>query len=67
MKLIQTTTADSFDLFYGLYKFNRGNADDIIENLKEATDDIVGQLQFEERVSEKLLEEQRKDSLGKKR
>jgi len=41
--LIETTNADSFDLFYGLYKFNR-NSMDIIVKLKEAMDDVVGKL-----------------------
>ena len=43
LKLIETTNADSFDLFYGLYKFNR-NSMDIIVKLKEAMDDVVGKL-----------------------
>ena len=43
LKLVQTTNADSFDLFYGLFKFNR-NSLDIIGRLKEAMDDVVGKL-----------------------
>ncbi|KAL7553371.1 hypothetical protein ACHAWF_016657, partial [Thalassiosira exigua] len=43
LKLVETTNADSFDLFYGLYKFNR-NSLEIIYKLKEAFDDVVGKL-----------------------
>jgi len=43
LKLVETTNADSFDLFYGLYKFNR-NSMDIVNKLKEAMDDVVGKL-----------------------
>lgn len=40
LKLVQTTTADSFDLFYGLYKYNP-NSMDTVNNLKSAMDDVV--------------------------
>lgn len=40
LKLVQTTTADSFDLFYGLYKYNP-NSMDTVNNLKIAMDDVV--------------------------
>eukprot|EP00581_Thalassiosira_minuscula_P010068 CAMPEP_0183702134 /NCGR_PEP_ID=MMETSP0737-20130205/340_1 /TAXON_ID=385413 /ORGANISM="Thalassiosira miniscula, Strain CCMP1093" /LENGTH=375 /DNA_ID=CAMNT_0025928685 /DNA_START=355 /DNA_END=1482 /DNA_ORIENTATION=+ len=43
LKLIETTNADSFELFYGLFKFNR-NSMAIIEKLKEAMDDVVSKL-----------------------
>ena len=43
LKLVKTTHADSFDLFYGLYKFNR-NSMEIIKDLKKAMDDVVGKL-----------------------
>ena len=43
LRLIETTNADSFDLFYGLYKYNT-NSMDIIVKLKEAMDDVVGKL-----------------------
>lgn len=43
LKLVQTTNADSFDLFYGLYKYNR-NSTEIIQNLRSAMDDVVGKL-----------------------
>ena len=33
----------SFDLFYGLFKFNR-NSMDIVNKLKDAMDDVVGKL-----------------------
>jgi arogenate dehydrogenase (NADP+), plant len=44
LRLIDTTTADSFDLFYGLYKFNQNSAD-TISKLRIAMDDVVGRLQ----------------------
>ena len=43
LKLVETTTADSFDLFYGLYKYNR-NSMEIIVKLKESMDDVVSKL-----------------------
>ena len=43
LKLVETTNADSFDLFFGLYKFNR-NSLEIIHKLKGALDDVVGKL-----------------------
>ena len=43
MKLIDTTTADSFDLFYGLYKYNKNSMDTILK-LRDSMDDVVKQL-----------------------
>jgi arogenate dehydrogenase (NADP+) len=43
LKLIETTNADSFDLFYGLYKFNR-NSKEAISNLRESMNEVVGKL-----------------------
>jgi len=43
LKLIDGTTADSFDLFYGLYKFNQ-NSQNTIVNLREAMDEVVEKL-----------------------
>eukprot|EP00804_Cyclotella_cryptica_P021942 CCRYP_000892-RB/>CCRYP_000892-RB protein AED:0.18 eAED:0.18 QI:385/0.66/0.5/1/0.66/0.5/4/82/357 len=43
LKLIETTNADSFDLFFGLYKFNR-NSKEAISRLKESMNDVVGKL-----------------------
>lgn len=43
LKLIKNTNADSFDLFYGLYKYNR-NSGYTIGSLREALDDVVGEL-----------------------
>ncbi|KAL7527149.1 hypothetical protein ACHAWF_002055 [Thalassiosira exigua] len=43
LKLLETTNADSFDLFYGLYKSNR-NSLEIIYKLKVAFDDVVRKL-----------------------
>mmetsp|Transcript_14237 Transcript_14237/g.29733 ORF Transcript_14237/g.29733 Transcript_14237/m.29733 type:complete len:446 (+) Transcript_14237:245-1582(+) len=44
LKLIDSTTADSFDLFYGLYKFNKKNSLSIIHKLQDAMDDVVENL-----------------------
>ena len=43
LKLVDSTTADSFDLFYGLYKFNQNSVDTIVK-LRSAMDDVVDNL-----------------------
>ena len=43
LRLVETTNADSFDLFYGLFKFNSHSRDTILK-LKESMDDVVGKL-----------------------
>ena len=43
LKLIENTNADSFDLFFGLYKYNR-NSGYTIGRLRAALDDVVGEL-----------------------
>lgn len=55
LKLIETTNADSFELFYGLFKFNR-NSMDIIVKLKKAMDDVVDKLLEEEGKSDADLD-----------
>jgi arogenate dehydrogenase (NADP+), plant len=47
LKLVDTTTADSFDLFYGLYKYNQ-NSLDTIKKLQAAMDEVVQNLQIME-------------------
>jgi len=47
LKLIGTTTADSFDLFYGLYKYNRNSMDTIMK-LRESLDDVEQELKKRE-------------------
>jgi len=49
LKLIDSTTADSFDLFYGLYKFNKKNSLSIIQQLQVAMDDVVDNLKILEK------------------
>jgi prephenate dehydrogenase len=44
LNLVDTTTADSFDLFYGLYKFNQ-NVMETIVKLRSAVDNVVGHLE----------------------
>lgn len=44
LKLIENTNADSFDLFYGLYKFN-SNSGDTIGRLRDAMDAITQSLE----------------------
>lgn len=44
LKLVEGTTADSFDLFYGLYKFNQNSMDTIVK-LRSAMDNVVDHLQ----------------------
>mmetsp|Transcript_24242 Transcript_24242/g.57384 ORF Transcript_24242/g.57384 Transcript_24242/m.57384 type:complete len:557 (-) Transcript_24242:2513-4183(-) len=48
LKLIDSTTADSFDLFYGLYKYNQ-NSVATIQQLKAAMDDVVDNLKVLEK------------------
>lgn len=43
LKLIDSTTADSFDLFYGLYKYNQ-NSMNIIVKLRDSMDGVVSKL-----------------------
>lgn len=43
LQLISTTTADSFDLFYGLYKYNQNSMNTILK-LREAMDNVVDEL-----------------------
>lgn len=43
LKLIGSTTADSFDLFYGLYKYNSNSLNTILR-LRSAMDDVVRKL-----------------------
>lgn len=44
LKLIGNTMADSFDLFYGLYKYNKNSAE-TIRQLQSALSDVVVQLE----------------------
>ncbi|KAG7361102.1 prephenate dehydrogenase [Nitzschia inconspicua] len=46
LKLIDSTTADSFDLFYGLYKYNQKNSLHTIKQLQAAMEDVVENLQL---------------------
>lgn len=57
LKLIDSTTADSFDLFYGLYKYNQ-NSMATIQQLKSAMDDVVDNLKLLEKED---MEKQLKD------
>lgn len=43
LKVVDSTTADSFDLFYGLYKYNQNSMDTII-NLRQSMEDVVERL-----------------------
>lgn len=40
LQVVDSTTADSFDLFYGLYKYNKNSLDTILK-LKASMDDVV--------------------------
>lgn len=54
LKLVETTTADSFDLFYGLYKYNQNSADTIIK-LKASMDGVVTMLKEMEEKDMQVL------------
>ena len=59
LQLIDSTTADSFDLFYGLYKYNIKNSRATIAELKSAMDNVVDRLKtLEQEEQEKLRQEQ---------
>jgi len=47
LRVIDSTSADSFDLFYGLYKYNQ-NSLDTITKLRDSMDDVVKQLSMME-------------------
>ena len=47
LQLIDNTVADSFELFYGLYKYNE-NSQDTINFMVESLQDVVKQLKEEE-------------------
>jgi arogenate dehydrogenase (NADP+) len=57
LKLVDSTTADSFDLFYGLYKHNQ-NSMSTIMRLKAAMDDVVDNLK---RLEKEDLDKQQKE------
>ena len=54
LKLVDSTTADSFDLFYGLYKYN-DNSFDPIRQLQTAMNDVVTRLKEKEEEEQKEL------------
>ncbi|GKY95548.1 hypothetical protein MPSEU_000516400 [Mayamaea pseudoterrestris] len=56
LKLVQTTTADSFDLFYGLYKYNQKNSLSTIQQLQAAMDDVVANLNAREKEEQEERE-----------
>ena len=56
LKLVDSTTADSFDLFYGLYKYNQ-NSMETIRQLQSAMEDVVQNLR---QVEQNELEKQKK-------
>jgi len=56
LKLVDSTTADSFDLFYGLYKYNQ-NSEDTIKQLQSAMDDVVVKLAAKEQEEQKKIAE----------
>jgi prephenate dehydrogenase len=58
LQLVDSTTADSFELFYGLYKYNT-NSMATIEQLKAAMDNVVDnlkKLEAEDREKERRRE-----------
>ena len=65
LNLIDSTAADSFELFYGLYKYNQ-NSMDTIRQLQSALHDVVGKLHMtdimnqEEKEKREVEEQERK-------
>lgn len=62
LKLIGSTTADSFDLFYGLYKFNQNSLDTIVQ-LRSAMDEVVDRLHVLEEEEKRKKDEQGKEAV----
>jgi arogenate dehydrogenase (NADP+) len=58
LKLVQTTNADSFDLFYGLYKYNQKNSFSTIQQLQAAMDDVVANLNAREQEEQAAKQKQ---------
>jgi arogenate dehydrogenase (NADP+) len=64
LNLVKSTTADSFDLFYGLYKYNK-NSMKTIQQLKGAMEDVEENLRrMEQEELLKQLQEQTKNGLA---
>jgi arogenate dehydrogenase (NADP+), plant len=61
LRLVDSTTADSFDLFYGLYKFN-DNSSETIKKLQSAMDDVVKNLKSKEAEELKKKKEREESS-----
>jgi arogenate dehydrogenase (NADP+) len=64
LKLIDSTTADSFDLFYGLYKYNQRNSRMTIQQLQQAMEDVVENLKILEQEDMKKQEKQQQQEQG---
>jgi len=60
LKLIDSTTADSFDLFYGLYKYNQKNSMMTIQQLQAAMEDVVENLKLLEQEDLKKQQQRQK-------
>lgn len=54
LKLVDSTTADSFDLFYGLYKYNQNSMNTIV-HLQTAMADVVQKLKEKEKEEHELF------------
>jgi len=54
LKLMANTMADSFDLFYGLYKYNQ-NSGETIKKLQSALEEVVQQLREQEESEKSSL------------
>ena len=63
LKLVGSTTADSFELFYGLYKFNQNSLDTIV-HLRSAMEEVVKRLQEKEDEEQKKQQESSSQTLA---
>ena len=61
LKLVGSTTADSFDLFYGLYKYNLNSMNTIIQ-LQSAMAEVVTKLKEKEAEEQEDLEKEEASS-----
>ena len=64
LQLVENTVADSFELFYGLYKYNE-NSQDTINVLTSSLQDVVTKLKEKEEEEEQWQKEKLKSSRKK--
>ena len=59
LELIDNTTADSFDLFFGLYKYNSKNSQATIAKLQQSLHHVIQKLQTMEEQEQQQVQKQK--------